>query len=160
MAGYCTFVLYFRSPAARENTAAQECNIQPYCRLTHQIIYIYRRWYIDDVMLVIRIKEKRALETAIVKPKVWLRDIDDIFISDEQWLTNKHLQQSSSQHKSLQLKIKQLERSLSWPGVQVERLRQQDSYFSLPEEHPHWWLHQLWHQPLPKDLDRSSLKIK
>ena len=36
-----TFVLYFHSPAARENTAARSCNIQPYCLLTHQIIYIY-----------------------------------------------------------------------------------------------------------------------
>ena len=37
MAGYCTLVLYFHSPAARENTAAHSCNIQPYCPLTHQI---------------------------------------------------------------------------------------------------------------------------
>ena len=41
MAGYCTLVLYFDLPAARENTAAHSCNIQPYCLLTHQIIYIY-----------------------------------------------------------------------------------------------------------------------
>ena len=41
MAGYCTLVLYFHSPAARENTAAHLCNIQPYCLLTHQIIYMY-----------------------------------------------------------------------------------------------------------------------
>ena len=41
MAGYCTLVLYFHSPAARENTTAHSCNIQPYCPLTHQIIYIY-----------------------------------------------------------------------------------------------------------------------
>ena len=40
MAGYCTLVLYFHSPAARENTAAYSCNIQPYYLLTHQIIYI------------------------------------------------------------------------------------------------------------------------
>ena len=39
MAGYCTLVLYFHSPVARENTAAHSCNIQPYCLLTHQIIY-------------------------------------------------------------------------------------------------------------------------
>ena len=42
MAGYCTLVLYFHSPAARENTTAHSCNIHPYCPLTHQIIYIYR----------------------------------------------------------------------------------------------------------------------
>ena len=41
MDGYCTLVLYFHSPAARENTTAHSCNIQPYCPLTHQIIYIY-----------------------------------------------------------------------------------------------------------------------
>ena len=41
MAGYCTLVLYFHSPAAREITAAHSCNIQPYYLLTHQIIYIY-----------------------------------------------------------------------------------------------------------------------
>ena len=41
MAGYCTLVLYFHSPAARENTAAHSCNIQPYYLLTHQILYIY-----------------------------------------------------------------------------------------------------------------------
>ena len=41
MAGYCTLVLYFHSPAACENTAAHSCNIQPYYLLTHQIIYIY-----------------------------------------------------------------------------------------------------------------------
>ena len=41
MAGYCTLVLYFHSPAARENTAAHSCNIQPYYLLTHQLIYIY-----------------------------------------------------------------------------------------------------------------------
>ena len=41
MARYCTLVLYFHSPAARENTAAHSCNIQPYYLLTHQIIYIY-----------------------------------------------------------------------------------------------------------------------
>ena len=41
MAGYCTLVLYFHSPAARENTAAHSCNIQPYYLLTYQIIYIY-----------------------------------------------------------------------------------------------------------------------
>ena len=27
--------------AARENMAAHLCNIQPYCLLTHQIIYMY-----------------------------------------------------------------------------------------------------------------------
>ena len=38
MAGYCTSVhSYFYSPAARETTA-QECNIQPYYLLSHQII--------------------------------------------------------------------------------------------------------------------------
>ena len=38
MAGYCTSVRpYFHEPQASENTA-QECNIQPYCLLTHQII--------------------------------------------------------------------------------------------------------------------------
>ena len=41
MAGYCTLVLYFHSPSARQNTAARSCNIQPYCLLKHQIIYIY-----------------------------------------------------------------------------------------------------------------------
>ena len=41
MAGYCTSVLYFNSPAARENTAAHSYNIQPYCLLTHQIIHVY-----------------------------------------------------------------------------------------------------------------------
>ena len=40
MAGYCTLVLYFHEPQASENTAAHSCNIQPYCLLTHQIIYI------------------------------------------------------------------------------------------------------------------------
>ena len=45
MAGYCTLVLYFYSPAARENTATHSCNIQPYCLLTHQIIYIYNYSY-------------------------------------------------------------------------------------------------------------------
>ena len=38
MAGYCTLVLYFHSPTARENTAAHSCNIQPYYLLYHQII--------------------------------------------------------------------------------------------------------------------------
>ena len=38
MAGYCTLVLYFHSPAAHENTAAHTCNIQPYCFLTHVCI--------------------------------------------------------------------------------------------------------------------------
>ena len=42
MAGYCTLVLYFHSPAAYENTAAHSCNIQPYCLLTHQIIYMWQ----------------------------------------------------------------------------------------------------------------------
>ena len=46
MAEYCTLVLYFHSPAARENMAAHSCNIQPYCLLTHQIIYIYIYIYI------------------------------------------------------------------------------------------------------------------
>ena len=41
MAEYCTLVLYFHSPAARENTNAYSCNIQPYCLLSHQIIYMY-----------------------------------------------------------------------------------------------------------------------
>ena len=41
MAGYYTLVLYFHSPAAHENTDAHSCNIQPYCLLSHQIIYIY-----------------------------------------------------------------------------------------------------------------------
>ena len=37
MAGYCTSVWpYFHEPQASENTA-QECNIQPYYLLTHQI---------------------------------------------------------------------------------------------------------------------------
>ena len=51
-------------------------------------------------MLVIRIEEKRALETAVVKPKVWLRDIDDIFMmwnSDEQWVRQFH-QYLNNQH--------------------------------------------------------------
>ena len=50
MAEYCTHVLYFHSPAARENTAAHFSHIafsailpsQPYCLLSHQIIYMYR----------------------------------------------------------------------------------------------------------------------
>ena len=38
MAGYCMSMRpYFHEPQASENTA-QECNIQPYCLLTHQII--------------------------------------------------------------------------------------------------------------------------
>ena len=38
MAGYCTSVRpYFHELQASENTA-QECNIQPYFLLTHQII--------------------------------------------------------------------------------------------------------------------------
>ena len=38
MAGYCTSVRpYFHEPQASENTA-QECNIQPYYLLNHQII--------------------------------------------------------------------------------------------------------------------------
>ena len=38
MAGYRTSVRpYFHKPQASENTA-QECNIQPYCLLTQQII--------------------------------------------------------------------------------------------------------------------------
>ena len=41
MAGYCTLVLYFHSPVARENTAAHSCNIQPYYLLTHQIIELH-----------------------------------------------------------------------------------------------------------------------
>ena len=41
MTGYCTLVLYFHSPAACENTDAHSCNIQPYCLLSHQIIYIH-----------------------------------------------------------------------------------------------------------------------
>ena len=41
MAGYCTLVLHFQSPAACENTDTHSCNIQPYCLLSHQIIYIY-----------------------------------------------------------------------------------------------------------------------
>ena len=40
-AGYCTLVLYFHSLVARENTVAHSCNIQPYCLLTHQMIYMY-----------------------------------------------------------------------------------------------------------------------
>ena len=38
MTGYCMSVRpYFREPQVSENTA-QECNIQPYCLLTHQIL--------------------------------------------------------------------------------------------------------------------------
>ena len=36
-----TLVLYCHSPVARENTDAHLCNIQPYCLLSNQIIYIY-----------------------------------------------------------------------------------------------------------------------
>ena len=39
MAGYCTYVVCLHLPMARENTAAHLCNIQPYCLLTHEIIY-------------------------------------------------------------------------------------------------------------------------
>ena len=155
MAGYCTLVLYFHSPAAHENTAAHSCNIQPYCLLTHQIIYIYRRWYIYDVMLVIRIKEKRALETAIVKPKVWLRDIGDIFISDEQWLTNKHLNNQQPNIRVYSWRWSNW-KDLSPGRVSKWRGHGNMAYFSLPEERPHWWLHQIWRPSLPKDLDRSS----
>ena len=35
-------VLYFHLPTACENTAAHSCNIQPYCLLNHQTIYIHR----------------------------------------------------------------------------------------------------------------------
>ena len=39
MVGYCISVQpYFYELQASENTA-QECNIQPYCLLTHQILY-------------------------------------------------------------------------------------------------------------------------
>ena len=34
-------MLYFHLLAARENTAAHSCNIQPYCLLTHQIIHTH-----------------------------------------------------------------------------------------------------------------------
>ena len=33
----------FHSPAAHKNMATHSCNIQPYCLLIHQIIYIYHR---------------------------------------------------------------------------------------------------------------------
>ena len=37
--GYCTSVPpYFHEPQVSENTVSQECNIQPYCLLAHQII--------------------------------------------------------------------------------------------------------------------------
>ena len=36
-----TLVLYFHSPAARKNTDAHSRNIQPYCLINHQIIYIH-----------------------------------------------------------------------------------------------------------------------
>ena len=40
MAGYCTSVWpYFHEPQASENTA-QECNIQPYCLLTHTTVIL------------------------------------------------------------------------------------------------------------------------
>ena len=41
MAGYCTLVLYFHSPAARENTTAHSCNIQPYSVPSHPSNNIY-----------------------------------------------------------------------------------------------------------------------
>ena len=47
MTGYFTLVLYFHLPAARESTDAHSCNIQPYCLLSHQIIYIYIYIYIQ-----------------------------------------------------------------------------------------------------------------
>jgi len=49
MAGYCTLVLYFHSPMARENTVTHSCNIQPYYLLTYQIIYMYIRESVDSV---------------------------------------------------------------------------------------------------------------
>ena len=52
MAGYCTLVLYFHSPVARENTAAHSCNIQPYYLLTYQIIYIYIYIYIVRILYI------------------------------------------------------------------------------------------------------------
>ena len=67
-------------------------------------------------MLVIRIEEKRALETAVVKPKVWLRDIDDIFMmwnSDEQWVRQFH-QYLNNQHPNKRVYTWRLERSLPW----------------------------------------------
>ena len=33
-------MLYDHSPAARENTDAHLCNIQPYCLLSHQILFL------------------------------------------------------------------------------------------------------------------------
>ena len=52
MAGYCTLVLYFHLPAARENVAAHSCNIQLYCLLTHQIyMYLYFIRYIHLYLL-------------------------------------------------------------------------------------------------------------
>ena len=52
MTGYCTLVLYFHSPVARENMAAHSCNIQPYYLLTYQIIYIYIHVYISAICML------------------------------------------------------------------------------------------------------------
>ena len=53
MAGYCTLVLYFHSPVARENTDAHSCNIQPYCLLSHQIIYMYKVHYLPYEYMIL-----------------------------------------------------------------------------------------------------------
>ena len=37
--GYCTLVLYFYAPVARENTVTHSCNTQTYCPFTHQIYF-------------------------------------------------------------------------------------------------------------------------
>ena len=57
MAGYCTLVLYFHLPAAHENTVAHSCNIQPYCLLTHQIIYIYIYIYHSKTGIAVMTKD-------------------------------------------------------------------------------------------------------
>ena len=68
MAGYCTLVLYFHSPVARENTDAHSCNIQPYCLLSHQIIYIYIAIIILIILSIdILVQIQKVLDIMIIR---------------------------------------------------------------------------------------------
>ena len=51
------------SPPSRENTDAHSCNIQPYCLLNHQIVYIYSQ------LLTNRIKQQCIILCDIYKKR-------------------------------------------------------------------------------------------
>ena len=75
MAGYCNVLLYFHSSVARENMAANSCNMQPYCLLTHQVMCMYMQLHIPLCKkMVMKLLIARKIVFKVYSKPGWIKN--------------------------------------------------------------------------------------